>query len=86
MESLRPGAVVLDMVYDPERTELLEAARGRGAMAIPGLEMLVAQAVCQAEIWTGIEPDADRMASAARRELERRATKPEDPLAVEATR
>ena len=83
LESLRPGAVVLDMVYDPEQTELLEAARERGAMAIPGLEMLVTQAVCQAEIWTGRESGAEQMETAARLELERRAKKSEDAFAME---
>ena len=86
MESLRAGAAVLDMVYDPERTELLEAARERGAFAIPGLEMLVAQAVCQAEIWIGKEAGVEQMEAAGREELARRAKKPQDPLSVEATR
>jgi 3-dehydroquinate dehydratase/shikimate dehydrogenase len=71
-ESLRPGAAVLDMVYEPERTELLEAARRRGAVAIPGLEMLVAQAVRQAEIWTGSPASEEHMKLAAREELKRR--------------
>ncbi|MGH9462145.1 MAG: shikimate dehydrogenase [Vicinamibacteria bacterium] len=72
-ESLRPGAAVLDMVYEPQQTELLEAARQRGAMAIPGLEMLVAQAVRQAEIWTGSPASEEYMELAAREELSRRA-------------
>jgi len=82
-ESLRPGAAVLDMVYDPERTELLEAAQRRGAMAIPGLEMLVEQAVCQAEIWTGASASAEQMERAAREELARRANKLERVLGEE---
>jgi shikimate dehydrogenase len=76
-ESLRPGAAVLDMVYDPEQTELLELARQRGATAIPGLEMLVAQAVRQAEIWTDSPASEEYMELAAREELRRRANKPE---------
>lgn len=78
LESLRPGAVVLDMNYFPEETELLGRARQRGAEAIPGLEMLVAQAVRQSEIWTGREVEPKQMEAAARGELARRAARTED--------
>jgi 3-dehydroquinate dehydratase/shikimate dehydrogenase len=50
--SLRPGAVVFDMVYEPRETALLAAARARGCVAIDSVEMLVAQAVGQFEAWT----------------------------------
>jgi 3-dehydroquinate dehydratase / shikimate dehydrogenase len=72
MESFRPGAVVLDMVYDPEHTELIETARRRGATAVPGLAMLAAQAVGQLEIWTGHQVEAKELEDAARAEIERR--------------
>lgn len=72
------GAIVLDMVYLPGRselvdeTELLRAARRAGAKTVSGLEMLVAQALPQAELWTGRRPPPELLAGAARRELERR--------------
>lgn len=42
---LRPDAVVLDMVYHPLDTALLQKARALGLVAIDGLQMLIWQAV-----------------------------------------
>jgi shikimate dehydrogenase len=64
-ESLRPGTVVFDMVYEPRETPLLRAARARGCVAIDGVEMLVAQAVGQFEAWTGAEAPVEPMTEAA---------------------
>jgi 3-dehydroquinate dehydratase/shikimate dehydrogenase len=64
-ESLRPGAVVFDMVYEPRETPLLRAARSRGCGTIDGVEMLVAQAVGQFEAWTGAEAPVEAMTAAA---------------------
>lgn len=51
---LRSGQVVFDMVYRPLRTRLLADAEAAGCTTIPGLEMLVNQAVLQFETWTGV--------------------------------
>jgi 3-dehydroquinate dehydratase/shikimate dehydrogenase len=64
-ERLRPGSVVLDMVYDPLETRLLREAQAAGCRIIDGLEMLLAQAVAQFETWTGVEAPTDVMKSAA---------------------
>ena len=64
-ETLRPGAVVFDMVYEPRETPLLAAARSRGCSTIDGVEMLVAQAVGQFEAWTGAEAPVVAMTEAA---------------------
>lgn len=45
---------VIDLVYVPEATELLAAARERGLRAVNGLGMLVAQAAIAFERWTGV--------------------------------
>jgi shikimate 5-dehydrogenase len=50
------GEIVFDLIYSPAETELLEAARSSGCMTIGGIEMLVAQAERQFEIWTGQRP------------------------------
>ena len=48
-----PGDVVLDMVYNPQETCLLKRARQQGCQIVYGSEMLLEQAACQFEIWTG---------------------------------
>lgn len=48
-----PGNIVLDMVYNPHETLLLKRAREQGKTVIYGSEMLLEQAACQFEIWTG---------------------------------
>jgi shikimate dehydrogenase len=60
------ATVAYDLVYNPEETAWLQAARAGGAQTIGGLEMLVGQAVRQCEWWTGQTPSAAVMAAAAR--------------------
>jgi len=52
-EELNAG-VVVDLVYNPRRTELLRLAERRGCRVVPGFEMLVEQGAAQFEIWTGM--------------------------------
>jgi 3-dehydroquinate dehydratase/shikimate dehydrogenase len=52
------GEIVFDLVYSPANTRLLADARAAGCMTIGGLEMLVAQAERQFELWTGQTPPA----------------------------
>lgn len=50
----KPAAtVVMDTVYNPVRTSLLEAAAGAGLQTVSGLEMFIRQAAAQSEGWTG---------------------------------
>lgn len=53
-EALRPGLVVMDIVYKPIETELVRAARRRGAVAIHGGRMLLHQAARQFELYTRV--------------------------------
>ncbi|HIF93939.1 MAG: shikimate dehydrogenase [Myxococcales bacterium] len=61
-DAIPKSATVLDVVYAPERTQLILDAEARGANAIGGKWMLVYQAVEQLRIWTrGLEePPSDR--------------------------
>lgn len=67
---------VLDAVYHPLRTRLLDDAIAAGAVAIDGLWMLVYQAVEQQRLWFGHEVDAQLMRDAALAELARRGNDP----------
>ena len=52
-EQLRGARLVYDLVYNPIETKLLYDAREAGCQTLGGLEMLVAQAKIQFELWTG---------------------------------
>ncbi|HEY2428849.1 MAG TPA: shikimate dehydrogenase [Acidimicrobiales bacterium] len=69
---LRPGLVVVDLVYHPVRTPLLRAAAERGATAVDGVGMLVGQAALQFSAWTGAIAPLAAMADAARAALDGR--------------
>lgn len=64
------GEMVFDLVYAPAETRLLADARAAGCLTIGGLEMLVAQAERQFEMWTGLRPPEGLFyrAAAARQE------------------
>lgn len=56
--------VVVDLVYNPMQTPLLEAASDVGARAIGGVGMLIHQAAHQFRLWTGVEPPLAAMEAA----------------------
>jgi shikimate dehydrogenase len=58
---LRPELWVADIVYFPLETELLRQARARGCRTLSGGGMAVFQAVAAFRLFTGCEPDAERM-------------------------
>jgi shikimate dehydrogenase len=61
---LRPECWVADIIYFPLETELLAAARQRGCRTLDGEGMAVHQAARAFELFTGIQPDVDRMRAA----------------------
>jgi len=61
---LRPAAVVMDAVDDPEQTRRLRGARILGARVVPGKWMLVHQAAEQLREWTGREAPIEVMSRA----------------------
>ena len=65
-----PASIVFDMVYNPHETLLLRHAREQGCTIIHGSEMLVAQAACQFEIWTGESAPRGVMQSALEQSLQ----------------
>ncbi len=65
-DQLSDRHVVVDLVYGPTETELIRAARDRGAKAIDGLEILVRQGARSFRIWTGLEAPVATMTEALR--------------------
>jgi 3-dehydroquinate dehydratase/shikimate dehydrogenase len=45
--------VIMDLIYRPERTELLKIAAQKGIATVSGVEMFLAQGFAQWELWTG---------------------------------
>ena len=64
LETLRPGTVVADVVFNPVRTKLLHEAEARGCTVVDGLGMLVNQGIIGVQHWTGIDPDPVAMRKA----------------------
>jgi len=74
---LEPGAVAIDVVYNPPETPFLLAARQAGVTNKGGLGMLVRQAAAAIRLWLGtgvgyVEPDLAGLHAAAEHALARR--------------
>lgn len=70
VNTLMPGMVVADVIFNPSRPRLIRDAEARGCTALDGLGMLVNQGVVGVQYWTGIEPDAAVMRRALEKALE----------------
>jgi 3-dehydroquinate dehydratase / shikimate dehydrogenase len=53
--------VVMDLIYRPQKTDLLRLAERRGIATISGVEMFLLQGAAQFEIWTGRRAPAAAM-------------------------
>ena len=62
---LGSGQLVVDLIYRPAITPLMEAARMAGAAAVNGLGMLIHQAAHAFRLWTGEDPPLEVMSAAA---------------------
>jgi shikimate dehydrogenase len=69
-ESLRPGMIVADVIFNPPQTRLIRDAAARGCTTLDGLGMLVNQGVIGFKIWTGVDPDPAVMREALEEYLE----------------
>lgn len=59
------GQAIVDLIYDPPMTPLVERARSAGAAGWGGLGMLVHQAAASLRIWSGQEAPIEAMSVAA---------------------
>lgn len=53
---LSRGQFVVDLIYNPLETKLLQEAKGQGCQVENGLGMLIQQGILSFEIWTGQRP------------------------------
>ena len=81
--AFRRGQVVVDLIYEPPSTPLIERARAAGADAWGGLGMLVRQAAGSFRIWTGRDAPIEIMSAAAVRAIGRRGHVDRSPGAPE---
>jgi shikimate dehydrogenase len=65
-DAIVKGALICDLVYNPEETPLLKEARKAGALALGGLAMLIYQGAASFELWAGREAPLDIMFGTAR--------------------
>jgi 3-dehydroquinate dehydratase/shikimate dehydrogenase len=80
---LRPSElhcrIVMDLIYRPERTQLLKLAAKKGIATVSGVEMFLAQGIAQWELWMKRRAPLKSMRQAvlgALREEERRRSSP----------
>jgi len=66
---LRDGMVVMDVIYNPPHTKLLELAEARECVTISGLNMFVYQGAEQFQLWTSIAPPVSLMRKAIKAAL-----------------
>ena len=64
LNSLRPGMIAADVVFNPVRTRFLTEATARGCRPLDGLGMLVNQGFVGIQYWTGIDPQPEVMRQA----------------------
>jgi len=62
---LGSGQLVVDLIYAPPSTPMLDAARAQGARVANGLGTLIHQAALQFRLWTGMDPPLPVMSAAA---------------------
>ena len=62
--TIRPEHWVADVIYTPLETDLVKAARAKGARVMGGAGMCVHQAVEAFRLFTGLTPDVERMHAA----------------------
>lgn len=65
----KAGMLAFDVVYNPAETRFLREAKERGCRVVSGLDMFVAQAVAQFELWTERSAPRELMREVVRRKL-----------------
>ncbi|MED2975568.1 shikimate dehydrogenase [Bacillus swezeyi] len=61
--------LVCDIIYNPLKTALLQEAEAKGLKILDGVGMFIGQAALSFELWTGHEPNMEKMKSIVLRKL-----------------
>ncbi len=72
-DDLRADQTIIDLIYHPAQTPLLQQAARIGCRTANGVSMLLHQATLQCELWTGMDAPIEVMRAALSDELARRA-------------
>ena len=70
IDSLPHTPVIMDVVYKPARTPLLDQAKGKGYVVVQGGSMLYEQGAQQFEIWQKRRAPREVMRQAVFRDIE----------------
>jgi shikimate dehydrogenase len=59
LDEMPEGTTVFDLIYNPNKTLLMQYAEQKGGKSISGIDMFVAQALKQIELWKGLKLDTE---------------------------
>ncbi|HET7657892.1 MAG TPA: shikimate dehydrogenase [Bacillales bacterium] len=71
LDRLKPGTVLSELIYNPLQTKWLQEGERKGAIIVDGVGMFVGQGALAFELWTGRQPDRDRMRQTVLKQLGR---------------
>lgn len=71
-QTLKSGMIVMDIIYNPWETKLLQTAKEKGCHIINGIGMFVYQGVEQFRLWTGLEPPTEIMTQVVKNALKKK--------------
>ncbi len=66
---LNPNIIVCDVIYNPERTKLIQEVEKLGCKTVTGVNMFICQGVESFKIWTDMDPPIDIMGNVVRAAL-----------------
>ncbi|MFN2745249.1 MULTISPECIES: shikimate dehydrogenase [Bacillus] len=69
LANAKEASLVCDIIYNPLKTALLKEAEAKGLKILDGVGMFIGQAALSFELWTGREPNIEKMKSIVLRKL-----------------
>ena len=69
LANAKETCLVCDIIYNPLKTALLQEAEAKGLKTLDGVGMFIGQAALAFELWTGHEPNMEKMKSIVLQQL-----------------